>query len=1101
MTDKILGKYKVLKEESSSLKIGNYNDCDYRIEIVSKTPQSGQYSEIAKNINSVSHKNISNLKIEEDNSNFYFVDKDFGEGYSTLKAEWFGSNYISLIRCYLQIIDAVDYIHQKGFYHGNINPKNIIVDRNDNAYLLDFGRCYIYAILNNEPNKQFYAPEQILKNECYKESDIYSLGLCMLNLLIESQFDSFSFLNEYKGFNSLEQIYGKIAKEETLDSTNASLLLLIKKMLKEIPSERENLIEVRKELNSLLSQILPYKTFAICISDKVLENYRENHDCERYTEKSDIQSKIYGFRAYWEFGKDKNDHEEIKIAIGNLVFCCSGDAYDRNLNLKDHFFCFHLIESPNVIERQQRFGLPTDDKFVIKGQDDSTYGCDNAGMAIRELQKKFLQKKLEDARYETDKKSIASEEELLEAEKKTIDEKKNTRKVILREIDRGKDILKFEFINENDDEDENDETEIKQIKSQIEKDFKTNQAVILQASKDSDKELSGTILTSKAGETVTVQFEKYTVMKNEPKNSKNKLPDETNSEQDNKAPRVLLKKGEKYYLSYDYQVEEIIWNKRNRALKELQNGNTQISNFLRKINRPQEFIKNDLINVERFFNSELDVNQKEAVVKSLSLNNGCEVLVLQGPPGTGKTTTITEIVTQILKTRPNEKVLIASQSNQAVDNVLEKICKIEDKILRIGNDPTKMSKVAQNYTPDKVLNKIIKENIQRIDKHHVSNKNPEIQKQMQNLQKDFREKLQHITSKMGNSGVSTEKNKESDLATLFTRNIRLIFGTLLGISSWKNFREMYFNTIIVDEAGRATLSELLVPCIKAKKMILVGDHKQLAPVIDDDVLEKIDDKNEAKTSFFQRLFERLEYVEREEMDAHIENPGRKNLIHTLEYNYRAERKICDLYSNAFYDGKLKTTDELNAKKQHSFSFDSSVVWYDTGKLQDKEDQQKGTGKINNCNVRIIERVLKQLRNEMNKNNINYDIGIITPYKAQMELLRSKLAIKKNFDGYKIDIGTVDSFQGSDRDIIIYDCVRSGKLKQKAKIDFIAEEKRLNVSLSRAKLLLIIVGDMDFLYQAQVSDKNNPFKSIIEYIAQNKNAYTIIEEKSNGRKAK
>lgn len=554
-------------------------------------------------------------------------------------------------------------------------------------------------------------------------------------------------------------------------------------------------------------------------------------------------------------------------------------------------------------------------------------------------------------------------------------------------------------------------------------------------------------------------------------------------------------------MSYDYQVEEIIWNKRNRALEELQNGNTQIPNFLRKINRPQEFIKNDLIDVEKFFNDELDANQKEAVVKSLSLNNGCEVLVLQGPPGTGKTTTITEIVTQILKTRPNEKVLIASQSNQAVDNVLEKICKIEDKILRIGNDPKKMSKIVQNYTPDKVLNKIIKENIQRIDNHHVSNKNSEIQKQMQNLQKDFRERLQHITSKMGNSGVSTEKNKEADLATLFTRNIRLIFGTLLGISSWKNFREMYFDTIIVDEAGRATLSELLVPCIKAKKLILVGDHKQLAPVIDDDVLEKIDDKNEAKTSFFQRLFERVESVEQEELAKGIENPGRKSLIHTLEYNYRAERKICDLYSNAFYDGKLKTTDELNAKKQHSFSFDSSVVWYDTGKLQDKEDQQKGTGKINNCNVRIIERVLKQLRNEMNKNNINYDIGIITPYKAQMELLRSKLAIKKNFDGYKIDIGTVDSFQGSDRDIIIYDCVRSGKVKQKAKIDFIAEEKRLNVSLSRAKLLLIIVGDMDFLYQAQVSDKNNPFKSIIEYIAQNKSSYTIIEEKSDGRKTK
>jgi len=93
----------------------------------------------------------------------------------------------------------------------------------------------------------------------------------------------------------------------------------------------------------------------------------------------------------------------------------------------------------------------------------------------------------------------------------------------------------------------------------------------------------------------------------------------------------------------------------------------------------------------------------------------------------------------------------------------------------------------------------------------------------------------------------------------------------------------------------------------------------------------------------------------------------------------------------------------------------------------------------------------QLKTEMSSHNKNYDIGIITPYKAQMELLRSRLAIKKNYADCKIDIGTVDSFQGSDRDIIIYDCVRSGKLKQKAKIDFIAEEKRLNVSLSRAKL--------------------------------------------------
>lgn len=1095
MQEKILGKYQIITVQSSSFKIGRYNDNNYRIEIVSKTPQSGKYSEIAKNINAVSHKNISNLKIEEDSANFYFVDKEFGEGYSDLKADWFNENYVSLIKCYLQIIDAVDFIHQKGFYHGNINPQKIIADRNDNAYLLDFGRCYIYAMLSDKPNKQFYAPEQITQNECHKESDIYSLGLCMLNLLIESQFESFSFLEAYKDFTSLEDIYEKITTEkERLDKINAGLFLLIKKMLKELPDEREKLIDIRKELTDLLNFVLPYKTFAVRISDDVIEKWRENHSCDRYTEKQDIQSKIDGYRAYWEFGKDKNksDKDEVKIAIGDIVFCCSGDAYDNNGYLKDHFFCFKIIEYPHVVERQQKFGLPTDDKFVVVRKNESFRGYDNAGEAILELKERYEQKQLENACYEIDRKSIATEEELLEAEKKTIDEKKNTRKVILREIDRGKDTITLEFVPEKDveesDKEESDENEdIFKIKTS-EKDFKSNQKVILQSSSNSEKELSGTVSQSKTGEAVTVEFEKYTVLKNSTTTSKDteSIEDEEKKKQ---KPILPLEKGEEYYLSYDYQVEEIIWNKRNRALEELQNGNTQIPNFLRKINRPEEFIKNDLVDVSNFYNAELDENQKCAVQKSLSLSNDCEVLVLQGPPGTGKTTTITEIVTQILKTRPHEKILIASQSNQAVDNVLEKICEFEDKILRIGNDPTKMSKVAQNYTPDKVLNKIINDNIQRIGNNPVKNQNAEIQAKMEELQEDFREKLQHITSKMGNDAKSTEKNKEADLATLFTRNIRLIFGTLLGISSWNKFREMTFDTIIVDEAGRATLSELLVPCIKAKKLILVGDHKQLAPVIDDDVLEKIDDKNEAKTSFFQRLFERTETADRE------------NLLHTLEYNYRAARSICDLYSNAFYEGKLKTTDVINSKKQHSLSFTSNVVWYDTGKLPDKEDKQKGTGKINQCNARIIERVLNQLKTEMNSHNKNYDIGIITPYTAQMKVLRSRLAIKKNYADCKIDIGTVDSFQGSDRDVIIYDCVRSGKLKQKAKIDFIAEEKRLNVSLSRAKLLLIIVGDRDFLYQAKVSDKNNPFKAIIEYIAQNKDEYTVIEEKPNAGKAK
>ena len=1067
MNGKILGKYQITKESSEVLKYGFYNGEEYRIEIVAKTPSSGKYSEIARQINSVSHKNISNLKIEEDSRYFYFVDKNFGEGYSDLKAQWFGQNYISLVKCYMQIVDAVAFIHQKDMYHGNINPQNIIVDRNDNAYLLDFGRCYVYAALKPIDDSLFYAPEQIEQNECCKESDVYSLGLCMLKLLLESYFENLSFENEYKGFSSLERIFELVSLNESkLDSVNADLFLLMKKMLVKDPAERVEITGVRSHLEKILSRIEPYKNFAIQIMNDICQRWLDDHDdiSDIYNVTGDIQKRVDGYRAYFEFGKDKHDRDEIRISVGNLTFFCAANEEQRS------FFCFKILESPSITERMQKYGLPTNDRFKIGTQNSRYFECDFAGEMIGSLKEKYEQRQRLISRYETDNKSIVSEEELLKAEKKTIDEKKNTQKVILRNLDKGTDSATFVFAEEHNEKTFEETNEIENVNarfSRVKKDFKLSQSVILKENTQGGDEVSlkGCVKSSQSGESVTVTFNKYDILRSE----------------DLKKQALRLRKGKEYYLCYDYEVEEIIWGKGDKALDMLQNGNTAIPNFLRKINRPQEFIKNDLIDVENFYNEQLDENQKLAVRKSLSLNNDCEVLVIQGPPGTGKTTTITEIVTQILKTRPNEKILIASQSNQAVDNVLEKVCGIEDKILRIGNDETKMSPVARSYTPEKVLNKLLKENIKRINENSACHSVEVVQNEMRKLQGLFKEQLQHITSKMSrNTEGGKKESKEMQLATLFTKNIRLIFGTLLGISSWKSFRDMTFDMVIVDEAGRATLSELLVPCIKARRLILVGDHKQLAPVIDDDVIEKIDDKDEAKTSFFQRLFERIQKADRE------------NLLHTLTHNYRAERRICDLYSKAFYEGALKTLDAVNNSKKHYLSFKSSVVWYDTGMLPNKHDKQQGTGKINYCNVNCITDILKHIKKEMDSKKLKYDIGVITPYKAQKDLLASRIQVKKNFSPYSIDIGTVDSFQGSDRDIIIYDCVRAAQRNGKAKIDFIADEKRLNVSLSRAKKLLVIVGDMNFLYRAQCSDANNPFVKIIECINNGKDAYEVVK---------
>lgn len=452
-----------------------------------------------------------------------------------------------------------------------------------------------------------------------------------------------------------------------------------------------------------------------------------------------------------------------------------------------------------------------------------------------------------------------------------------------------------------------------------------------------------------------------------------------------------------------------------------------------------------------------------------------------------------------------------------MDNVLEKICVSEanpngeDKIFRIGNDERKMSEIAEQYTPKKVLDKILKENRESIKHNTITDSNPTIESKLQELQQGFLEKLETLSSKMANADITKTKGKrDNETFNLFTKDIRLFFGTLLGISSWKSFRDVVFDVAIVDEAGRATLSELLVPCIKAKRIILVGDHKQLSPVIDDDVVKKLNadskkgsdefraDKRDVTTSLFERFFERIESKSKDY--AYLEN-----FKHTLTYNYRAHKSICDLYSKAFYEGRLQTKTEISATKAHNLkAFKTNAVWLDTGKRSDKEDKQEGTGKINHCNAKIIDNGLKCLKNEILSSEIK-DIGIITPYKHQSSLLNGRLkSIQEEYKkaGISIDIGTVDSFQGSDRDMIIYDCVRSSKTKntqqtqkkrQGSKIDFIADEKRLNVSLSRPKKLLLIVGDKEYLRTASVSDGENPFSAIIKEF-DNTEKYQVIDQR-------
>lgn len=1115
--EKILGKYeirKIVAEDKDNAEFITYaNERELSIKRISKATtkilwdgvENTTYSHLAKRLGDIQHKNIINVKIDEDDSYFYAITERLEfESYDRLNPRIFKNDdevdYAHLLECYLQIFDAISYIHSKGLYHGNISTNKILVTRDNRVFLLDFGKSYFYALLGDDKT-HFKAPEQLgeIKADIDIRADIFSFGLCMLNLLFGT-FEDFD--ESYKKPSDLENIYAKIQNDYELESSENEIFLLIRKMTALNPQERISLDDLGKELRAILRQNKQTYTFELNLSNSVEEKYREIHEISYYELKEHIQRRIDGKKSFWEFGLDKNkDREEIKIACGDLIFCCS--AKDSS-----YLFCFSILENQRMLENLYANGLEFDNDFIITtGSNHKEYECDNIQNIKDELKRDFEMQKLRNKRLETDRKAIATEEELLRAEKETIDLKKNVILARLKSVNKGKDTMTFERIeidkcSQKDREkfteilktaQNNQFTKTKKGKKPRDltkvRDFQIADKVIIQSIEpDLSVELKGEVSSlNLAKKEIIVQLDKYKDVNQ------------------NTLQNAILT------IAYDYQIEEILWSKKDKALSDLKEAKTQIPNFLRKINEPKELRENSLVEIDSFVDNNLDENQQEAVIKTLSLDNGSEILLIQGPPGTGKTTTITEMIRQIQKRHRHAKILVASQSNQAVDNVLEKICINEDKILRIGNDESKMSDIAKQFIPNKVLDRLIKDNRARIKANPISDENPNIDTKLKELQSDFDKALQTITAKM----AKQEKSKESELATLFLKNIRVIFGTLLGISSWKDFRDIVFDFAIVDEAGRATLSELCVPCIKARHIVLVGDHKQLAPVIDDEIASNLNSnfpKKEVGTSFFERYFERLS-------EKKAEVPYLENFRHRLIYNYRAEHKICELYNQPFYEGELKEAKAIKGKREHNLSplFHSSAVWIDTGKRDDREDAQVGTGKINHCNASIISSTLKILLDK--SKNLSHSIGIITPYRAQTNLLKDKLkGIKAEFkklyadkasddkdlrNGF--DIGTVDSFQGSDRDIIIYDCVRSSKAKNSkedkakrggSKIDFIADEKRLNVSLSRAKKLLIIVGDMEFLYRASVSEGINPFDKIIDFIHKHKANYHIITPQAN-----
>jgi superfamily I DNA and/or RNA helicase len=304
-----------------------------------------------------------------------------------------------------------------------------------------------------------------------------------------------------------------------------------------------------------------------------------------------------------------------------------------------------------------------------------------------------------------------------------------------------------------------------------------------------------------------------------------------------------------------------------------------------------------------------------------------------------------------------------------------------------------------------------------------------------------------------------------DFQPALLRAAQVVAGTCVGIASVKGLAELDFDLCIVDEASKATPTEMLVPLSRCQRWVIVGDQKQLPPFLDEGLrdhalLEQFGlDEKSVKVTLFDRLHDLLPLECR-------------NMLST---QYRMVPAIGNLISERFYGGLLKS-----APKEWDRSFESAlpkpVVWISTSKNPKRSETAVGDSYQNELEVRLVHSVLRTINSLASIANHVWKVAVLTGYAPQRNALERRFARElRNCGHLDIEWNTVDAVQGREADVTIYSVTRSNP---NGYLGFLRDASRLNVALSRAKHYLVMIGDHDFFMKAS---GENPFRGVIEYI--------------------
>ena len=290
-----------------------------------------------------------------------------------------------------------------------------------------------------------------------------------------------------------------------------------------------------------------------------------------------------------------------------------------------------------------------------------------------------------------------------------------------------------------------------------------------------------------------------------------------------------------------------------------------------------------------------------------------------------------------------------------------------------------------------------------------------------------------------------------------------------------------FDWAIVDEAGRATLPEMLVPIVQSERIIMVGDERQLPPMVDETLKEGVsetDDGDSLDTSLFQSLAEQME-------------GGDGERIASLRTQYRMRPEIGSLVSEVFYEGGLENGPRTRNRRRRNFDWmPAPVTWFSTSSLPNKGETRFGESYANSAEAGVILDLLEKMEDKWRGSRQRPTIGVITGYSGQVERLNSVVEPenREKWRSLRIEIATVDSFQGRECDAVIYSTVRSNSA---GNIGFLRDHRRVNVALSRARDMLAIVGDNVMMQSALTGSALNPFGQALNYIQSHSGECKIV----------